>query len=147
MPPSYRSEIVRTRRTNIEYGPPSGDRPSRSGYNFIDFPFLYPFRRKTISSVDRSGSQKWRVARSGPVRWRCWAGDYVVFNPLSGQTHLLDIVTGHVLKFIMCESSSVGELRSEISTFLEVEDDDHLATTISEILIRLDEAELIEPMS
>ena len=71
----------------------------------------------------------------------------MVFNPLSGQTHLLDIVTGHVLKFIMSESSSVGELRSEISTFLEVEDDDHLATTISEILIRLDEADLIEPMS
>lgn len=59
----------------------------------------------------------------------------------------LDVVTGHVLKFILFESSSVGKIRSEISTFLEVEYDDHLATTISEILIRLDEADLIEPMS
>ncbi len=45
----------------------------------------------------------------------------------------------------MSASSNVGELRSEISTFLEVDDDNHLGTTIHNILIRLEEAGLIEP--
>ena len=59
----------------------------------------------------------------------------------------LDAVADHVLKFILFESSSVGEIRSEISTFLEAEDDDRLATTICEILIRPDGADQIEPLS
>ncbi len=70
----------------------------------------------------------------------------MVFNPLSGQTHLLDIVTGQILKLIMSGSSSVGELRPGTATFLEVDDDNHLAGTISDILIRLEEAGLIEPV-
>lgn len=59
---------------------------------------------------------------------------------------MLDVFTGHVLKFILSESSNVGGLRSEIATFLIVEDDGHLAMTISDILIFLDEAELVEPV-
>ena len=59
----------------------------------------------------------------------------------------LNVVAGHVLKFILFDSSSVGEIRAEISTFLEAEDDDRLATTICEILIRPDGVDKIEPLS
>ena len=100
---------------------------------------------KMISSLGQFGSKKWRVAGSKPLRWRSWAGDFVVFSPLSGQTHSLDIVTGRVLKLIMSGSSSFDDLRLEISTFLEVDNDNHLAQTISDILSRMEEVGLIEP--
>lgn len=118
---------------------------SSAGCNFFCFFIITFFLRKIISSFGQYGSQKWRVAGSEPLGWRSWTGDCVVFNPLSGQTHLLDIVTGQVLKLIMSESSSFDDLRLEISTFLEVDNDNHLAQTISDILSRMDEVGLIEP--
>ncbi len=102
--------------------------------------------RKTVSNPDQLTLQKWRIAGGERLQWRYWDGDYVVFNPLSGQTHLLDIVTGKVLMLIMSGSSSATEFRSEISTFLEVDDDNRLSKSISDILSRLEEAGLIEPL-
>jgi PqqD family protein of HPr-rel-A system len=89
--------------------------------------------------------QQWRVAGDKPLKWRCWAGDYVVFSPLSGQTHFLDIFAGHVLELIMAGTPSISELRSEAARFLEVEPDDRLAQAVEELLRRLEEVGLIEP--
>ena len=80
-----------------------------------------------------------------PLKWRCWAGDYVVFSPLSGQTHFLDVFAGHILERIMAGAPSILELRSEAARFLEVELDDRLAQTVDELLRRLEEVGLIEP--
>ena len=91
------------------------------------------------------GCSNWRVAGNEPLKWRCWAGDYVVFSPLSGQTHFLDIFAGHVLELIMAGTPSILELRSEAARFLEVEPDDRLAQTVEELLRRLEEVGLIEP--
>jgi PqqD family protein of HPr-rel-A system len=89
--------------------------------------------------------QKWRVAGTESLKWRCWAGDYVVFSPLSGQTHFLDIFAGHILELIMAGTPSIAALRSEAARFLEVEPDDRLAHTVEELLHRLEEVGLIEP--
>ena len=98
------------------------------------------------SNHERAGClQKWRVAGDEPLKWRCWAGDYVVFSPLSGQTHFLDILAGHVLEQIMAAPPSISELHSDIARFLQVEPDDRLAQTVEELLRRLEEVGLIEP--
>jgi len=68
--------------------------------------------------------QLWRVVEGETLRWRCWGGDYVVFNPLSGQTHFLDIVTGRILTLLLAGSRSLSEIRARIALFLEVEDDE-----------------------
>ena len=70
-----------------------------------------------------------------------------MFSPLSGQTHLLDIVTGQVLQKIMEGSPNFSELRFEVSHLLEVEDDDQVARTVIQILDRLEVAGLVEPIS
>jgi PqqD family protein of HPr-rel-A system len=70
----------------------------------------------------------------------------VVFNPFSGQTHYLDIVTGRVLLRIIARSSNTTELRSEISDFLEVGNDDQVAEMVEKILIRLADEGLVEPV-
>ena len=99
-----------------------------------------------ILGLDRSKTQNWRLAGREPLRWRCWAGDYVVFDPFSGQTHMLDIVTGQVLKLIETGPSGSDRIRSEISAFLEVDDDARLAEAVSDLLARLEDVGLISPI-
>jgi PqqD family protein of HPr-rel-A system len=91
-------------------------------------------------------SEKWRVAGDGPLRWRAWAAEYEVYNPLSGQTHLLDVLAGQTLKLIMSGTASISDLRSEASRFLEVPQDDHLVQVVDDLLHRLEAGGLIEPV-
>jgi PqqD family protein of HPr-rel-A system len=86
----------------------------------------------------------WRTVRGDTLKWRCWAGDYVVFNPLSGHTHFLDIVTGQILTLLMAGSCTASAVRSSLSRFLEVPDDDKLAANVDDILMRLEDAGLVE---
>jgi PqqD family protein of HPr-rel-A system len=88
----------------------------------------------------------WRVVKGETPKWRCWGGDYVVFNPLSGHTHFLDIVTGRILILLMAGSCPASVVRSSVSSFLEVADDDRLAATVHDILMRLEDAGLIESL-
>jgi PqqD family protein of HPr-rel-A system len=99
-----------------------------------------------LSSRGR-GAKSWRVAAGQTLRWRCWSGDYAVFNPLSGQTHLLDIVGGKVLALLMAGPHDIDQIRSGIATFLEVPNDDELAATIGGILMNLENVGLVEHAS
>lgn len=90
------------------------------------------------------GQGCWRVVEGQTLRWRCWAGEYAVFNPLSGQTHFLDIVTGQVLRQLMAGSLKIDELCATTSEFLEVPNDDKIAAMVADILTRLEAATLVE---
>lgn len=59
---------------------------------------------------------------------------------------MLDIVTGRALKLIVTGIQSDREIRSEISTFLEVNDDSLLAEAVGTILNRLEEVGLVAPI-
>ena len=89
----------------------------------------------------------WRIAARQDILWRNWDGDYVVIGSLSGETHILDIVSGKALERIMERPSSVLEIRSDIADFLEVENDKELASAVAKILKQLQDAALIEPMA
>jgi len=76
----------------------------------------------------------------------CWDGDYVVYNRLSGSTHVLDIVAGEVLMSIMENRPSTGAVYQRIAAFLEVPNDTLLASQVDAILETLDALGLIEPL-
>ena len=86
----------------------------------------------------------WRVSSGNDIAIRYWDGDFVVFNSLSGETHLLDIVSGKVLSRIMEGPASPFEIQSEIADFLDVENQQDLTNAIEEILNRLEDAGLVE---
>lgn len=88
----------------------------------------------------------WKVSGAGKLHWRRWAGDYVVFNPLSGDTHLLDIVAGDVLMNILATPSSTHELTRKAAAFLELECGEDLSSCVKDIVVRLDGLGLIEPV-
>ena len=99
----------------------------------------------TIHKSGKPDESVWRIAARQDILWRNWDGDYVVFGSLSGETHILDIVSGKALERIMERPSSVPEIRSDIADFLEVENDEELASAVAKILQRLEDAALIEP--
>ena len=88
---------------------------------------------------------RWRLTVAEPFPLRCWEGDYVVYNSLSGDTHLLDIVSGHVLTRILESPARASELRSRVAAFLEVPNDAAVDVQVKEILDVLDDLGLIEP--
>ncbi len=87
----------------------------------------------------------WRVGGQGRLRYRCWDGEYVVFNPSSGSTHLIGIVAGEVLIGILAGPVSTRVLGERLADFLEVENDAKLRANLDTILGELDQLGLIEP--
>lgn len=88
----------------------------------------------------------WRLSSTAPLPMFNWDGDYVVYNSLSGNTHILDIVTGEVLKAIAAGPARASALCGRVADFLELPADDrNLFNHVGEILDVLDELGLIEP--
>jgi PqqD family protein of HPr-rel-A system len=77
--------------------------------------------------------------------WRCWDGEYVVFNPASGHTHILDIASGEVLLGLMERPTNREDLCARLCAFLEVNNDADLEAAVSQILDSLEDLGLIEP--
>ena len=69
----------------------------------------------------------------------------MVFNPLSGATHLLDIVGGEVLRALMEGPARAEELAQRIATLLDVECDNETVAAADRILENLDQLGLAEP--
>ena len=67
----------------------------------------------------------------------------MVYNPLSGHTHYLDIVSGQVLMLITDGLCETDEICSRIGAFFEV-DSDRVAATVCETLEKLEGVQLIE---
>lgn len=86
------------------------------------------------------------MSGAGKLRWRCWDGEYVVFNPLTGDTHLLDVAAGGVLMDIVAGPATTDELVGRAADFLDVDSDPALLAYIKNILQRLDELGLVEPV-
>ena len=87
----------------------------------------------------------WRLAAASPLPLRIWDGEVVVYNPLSGDTHLLDVLTGELLRAFVAGPAPLASLRKAAAAFLEVADDDQLARHVGQALAALDELGLIEP--
>jgi PqqD family protein of HPr-rel-A system len=87
----------------------------------------------------------WRIWSGGEIAFRYWDGDYVVYNSLTGSTHVLDVVAGEVLEAIRAGRGQGSELCRCVADFLEVPNDAAVADNVRKILAQLDEFGLIEP--
>lgn len=91
-------------------------------------------------------TKAWKAAGSASPTVRCFDGEFVIYNPLSGQTHYLDIVSGQVLMLVTAGVSGTDAICSRIAAFLEVDSDDRVAALVSETLEKLEGVKLIEPI-
>ncbi len=79
------------------------------------------------------------------LAWRQWQGELVVFNPISGATHLLDIASAEIFHALMAGSTRRGDLAGRLADLLEVDCDDGVRAATDRILARLDDLGLAEP--
>lgn len=108
--------------------------PLESEYCYLSF--LHQERRAT---------RAWQPAGGLSPSVRCFEGEFVVYNPLSGQTHYLDIVSGQVLMLVTAGASGTDAICSRIAAFLEVDSDDRVLALVFETLRKLEGVQLIEP--
>ncbi len=89
----------------------------------------------------------WHVPLDEALALRYWSGEYVVYNPLTGNTHLLDIVAGELLKRIAAGTATTDELCGHVAEFLDVPRDARTMENVVAILAALDHLGLIEPIA
>ena len=77
---------------------------------------------------------------------RSWGDDYMVFNPLSGHTHVLEYVGGLIVRTLCASELSGAEVHQLIATELDLPPSDELAAQVDHVLAQLDENGLIEPV-
>jgi PqqD family protein of HPr-rel-A system len=88
---------------------------------------------------------RWRTIAGGALPHRRWDGDWIVFNPASGNTHILDIVSGELLGVLFAGPRETAHLRARIAEFLDVPNDESLAANVDRVLDVLEELGLVEP--
>ena len=77
---------------------------------------------------------------------RSWGVDCMVFNPLSGHTHVLDYVGGLIVRTLCASELSGAELHQLVATELDLPPSDELDAQVDHVLAQLDENGLIEPV-
>ena len=87
---------------------------------------------------------KWKVIDPCDFRWRFWDGQHVVYNPASGDTHLLNPVAGATLQSIQQSSADVSELARRVASRLELPADGQLLEQVEKLVSELNELGLIE---
>ena len=89
----------------------------------------------------------WRLSRGSSLIWKAWDDEYVVFNAGSGNAHLLDALTGEVLKGLETTGADAGQLARVLAADLGVDPTEELERGIGRAIGQLHLAGLIERVS
>ncbi len=86
----------------------------------------------------------WHLNELASLHWRCWDGEWVVFDVGSGQTHQMDTLTAATLLTVEACAGDIDRLVSQIANHLAVPDDHELSNAVQGVLERLAATGLIE---
>lgn len=84
----------------------------------------------------------WMVPKDWRLEWRQWGRLHVVYNPASGDTHLLNAASARVLRSLETKASTLPEIEALVS---ESPDPAPLGE-IEALVLELDELGLIAPV-
>jgi PqqD family protein of HPr-rel-A system len=87
---------------------------------------------------------EWRVISSSALHFRSWDDDFIVYNGLSGDTHLLGSTAAQILLKLQQAPSTAIALSESIAPLMQAEMDNELVFHIENILADLDTLALIE---
>lgn len=90
--------------------------------------------------------QIWRISGDEPLVWRVWDGVSVIYHPLSGDTQILDVSTAEIVRSIDRLQPSKGDLCAILARFLEVECDVEIEKAVTQIVGKLDDLGIVEPI-
>jgi PqqD family protein of HPr-rel-A system len=86
----------------------------------------------------------WRITPGQALRHREWQGEVVLYNDLSGDTHLLDESALHLLHILQDGPASEPALAGAVRLAFEAEDGEVDDASIAQLLAKLAALALIE---
>ena len=89
---------------------------------------------------------KWRVTVGCDLLWHFWDGEFVVFNTGSGDTHVLDVFSGEVLRSIQQQPASAAEIATCLADTLTLTAEEVPLGRITDVLAEFHILGLIEPL-
>ena len=96
---------------------------------------------------DDSDARTWRIIHPEALSWRCWDGDYVIFNGQSGLTHALDVTAGAIFELALRGAATPAELQARLAAFLGPGAPPDLRGAVPSTLARLDQLGLAEAVA
>jgi len=87
---------------------------------------------------------KWRIVPGVRLHWRSWEDEFVVYDSDSGDTHLLNQVSGDILKVLESESPTISDLAVRLAESQKVQPDGELSAYLERLLAKLERLGLIE---
>ena len=88
---------------------------------------------------------KWYCPNYRELLIECWENEYFVFNPNSGDTHVLNVLAADILKALAEEAKSIPDLTGQMRTTGTL-DRVSLTESVSVYLKHLDELGLVTPL-
>jgi PqqD family protein of HPr-rel-A system len=86
----------------------------------------------------------WRITPGQALRHREWQGEVVLYNDLSGDTHLLDESALHLLHILQDGPASESALAAGVRIAFEADDGEVDDASVAQLLARLQALALIE---
>ena len=86
----------------------------------------------------------WRITPGQTLRHRNWQGEIVLYNDLSGDTHLLDESALHLLQTLQSGPLAERELAARVRAAFEAEDGEVDDASVAQLLAELQALALIE---
>lgn len=87
----------------------------------------------------------WRIAPGQALRHRQWLGEYVLYNDLSGDTHLLADSAIDLLLTLQAAPAGARALAAGMRAKFEADDGEVDDAAVAEVLAELQALSLIEP--
>ncbi len=94
--------------------------------------------------AEKALEERWCVPADVELIWQSWDDEVIVYNTASGQTHLLDALSGAVLKEIENRPGTIPQLAKRLSGKLGL-DSRALLDRLAEICNHFDNLGLAEP--
>jgi len=86
----------------------------------------------------------WRLPAGAELLWQTWDSETIVYNSLSGQTHLLDALSAATLKEIERDPGTIAELTRRLAERFQIGTGD-LPQRLAVVCAQFDELGLAEP--
>jgi len=94
--------------------------------------------------ADESIYDQTQYALIADVSFRKWQHEYVVYNQLSGDTHLLDGVSGELLELLLKQTMSRDQLLQNLSLWFEELNADELKSYLDDFIVRFTTLDLLQ---
>ncbi len=88
----------------------------------------------------------WRAIADSALHFRAWGNEIIVYNGLSGDTHLLGLTAAQVLSTLQTNALDIHSIMDKLAARWQTGPDEHMHQEVADILAQLSDLSLIVPV-